>query len=544
MPTEPSTDPNKLVDLLGAALFLDRFTAKSLASYAHADMHAAQLFLEEGCAAGLIEPISPEWIPTSLYRVRTTHRDELLQRLAEHRRERSASSVTGYHPLPANTDAEDYTPITLLESTLAALTESDPESTEDRQELIDQANIRFRGAKADLGALIANGVELSEIHQFVTRLMSAKENLAIALVPPDPLSAASELVPHDFIQFLRDWTAPITIEVPTDKPLKLFATHNQAEFVDFTLRRASIRSSRASSILEPAYYLIRRKEIFGSDVSDLITQQIRQRILALSRTSEPFAIAALSVIAAVFELREAAEPLLAALLIPGVTERMLAHHRRPCLMAMARLARPHHAMRDPQIFSAASVCHYLLLRAGAAETDLDILTPAALLAPGVDAGELLHRLGERLFARSGLKPQWRARIDEGALMRNLALAIYVSGFSLLQDHLSDLLKKSYGRSLIARLSAPEHEALDLTDANDSSGFIVRIGKRVASYLNLSRPPLTSLVLSNKAADRLSHLLTSRMWNRRSHTALQLRPTFSGQLGRRAANGAISLSGRA
>jgi hypothetical protein len=543
MQTEPSTDRNKLVDLLGAALFLDRFTVESLADYAHAGIDAARVFLTEGCAAGLIEPISPEQSPTSPYRVRTTRRDELLQRLAEYRRERIGPSVTGYHARPANRDAEDYSPIALLESTLAALAENEPESTEDRQELIDQADIRFRGAKADLGALIANGVELSEIHQFVTRLMSAKENLAIALIPPDPPSAAANFVPEDFIQFLSDWTTPIKIQTLNDKPLKLFATHSATEFVEFTLRRAGVRSGMSSSIFEPAYHLMRRKEMFGPDVSDLIVQQVRQRILALSRTSEPFTIAALSVIAAVFEIREAAEPLLAALLLPGITERMLAHHRRPCLMAIARLARPHHAMRDSQILSAASVCHYLLLRAGGAGTDLDILTPAALQAPGVDASELLHRLGERLFGRSGLKPEWRTRIDEGSLMRNLALALYVSEFSLLQDHLADLLEESYGRSLIARLSAPEHEALDLTDANGSSSFIVRIGKRVASYLNLNRPPLTALVLTNKAADRLSHLLTSRMWDHRSHAVLQLRPTFSGQLGRRAANGAISLSGR-
>jgi len=540
MQTEPSTYRHKLVDLLGAALFLDRFTAESLADYANAGIDAARAFLEEECAAGLIEPISPERIPTSPYRVRTTCRDELLQRLAQYRRERSGSSATEYRPRPASKDAEDYSPMELLETTLAALADNDPEGTEDRQELIDQANIRFRGARADLGALVANGVELGEIHQFVTRLMSAKDKLAIALIPPDPPSETFNLAPDDFVRFLRDWTAPISVQTSSDTPPKLFATHSPTEFIDFTLKRATMRSSTSSAIFEPAYHLMRRKEMFGPDVSDLIVQQVPQRIWALSRTSEPFAIAALSVIAAIFEIRDAAEPLLSALLLPGITERMLANHRRLCLMAVARLARPRHAMHDAQILSAASVCHYLLVRAGGAEADLDILTPAALQAPGADTGELLHRLGESLFARNGLKSEWRERIDEGSLMRNLALAIYASGFSLLQDHLSDLLEEGYGRRLIARLSAPEHEALDLTDANGSSGFIVRIGKRVASYLNLNRPPLTALDLTDKAAGRLSNLLTSRMWDRRSRTVLQLRPTFSAQLGRRAANRVVSL----
>jgi hypothetical protein len=45
-------------------------------------------------------------------------------------------------------NADSYSAITLLESTLAALAENEPESTDDRQELINQANIRFRGAKA------------------------------------------------------------------------------------------------------------------------------------------------------------------------------------------------------------------------------------------------------------------------------------------------------------------------------------------------------------------------------------------------------------
>jgi hypothetical protein len=542
MRTGPPTNRDMQVDLFGAALFLSLFTAESLADYAHAGVDAARAFLEEECAGGLIELISPGRSPTSLYRVRTERRDELLQRLAEHRREQSGSSVTGYHARPANRDADDYSPITLLESTLAALAENERESADDRQELIDQANIRFRGAKADLGALIADGVELSEIHQLVARLMSAKENLAIALIPPDPPSEISNLVPDDFIQFLRDWTAPIKILMPRDKRLKLFATHSPAEFIDFTLRRAAIRSGTSSAIFEPAYHLLQRKEMFDLDISDLIVQQVRQRILALSSASEPFAVTALSVIAAVFEIREAAEPLMAALLLSGIAGRMLAQHRRVCLMAVAHLARPRHAIRDPQILSVASVCHYLLLRAGGLDTDLDILTPAALQAPGVDAGELLHRLGESMFTRSGMKPDWRARTDEGSLMRNLALATHAPGFPLLQDHLSDLLEESYGRTLIARLSAPEHEALDLTDANGSSSFIVRLGKRVTSYLNLSKPSTAPLVLTDRAADRLSHLLTSRTWDRRSRGGAQLQTTFSAQLGRRAANRVISLSG--
>jgi hypothetical protein len=54
MQTEPSTNRNMQVDLFGAALFLDRFTAESLAGYAHAGVDAARAFLEEECGPGLL----------------------------------------------------------------------------------------------------------------------------------------------------------------------------------------------------------------------------------------------------------------------------------------------------------------------------------------------------------------------------------------------------------------------------------------------------------------------------------------------------------
>src|SRR5215469_10034204 len=549
MPREASTKRKVRVSLLGTALFLGEFCVESLANHAAVGINEARAFLDEGCAAGLIEPISPghsptlhqevKGAPTRLYRVCTRRRDELLRRLAELRRESTRSSVTSDH---SPEDAEDCSPLALLEVTLAALAACDLESADEWQELIDQAKIRFRGAEADLGVFVANGADLGEILCFVTRLEAARQNLRTASIPrPAVLLATNSLSPKEFVEFLRDWTAPLSVPALRREAAEPFSAHGTLEFVDFTLMRAAARPNVESAVFEPAYLLLRGKGVWEPAASEMIAHQVCERIRAFSANTEPLVLAALSVMAAALEIHAAAEPLMIGLLLPRVMERMRAQHRRTCLMALARLARPRLAIRDNRTLAAAAVCHYLLLRAESCNDDLDILAPAALQAPGADAGKLLHHLAKSIFARNGMKADWRKRTDEGSLARNLALAIQAPGFPLLQKHLSDLLEDSAGRSLIARMTAPEHEALDLTDTNSSHSFIVRLGRRTAACLGSGKPFEVPLILSGKAADKLSDLLTSRNWDIRAPIS-QLRTSFSAQLGRRNANRATSLSG--
>jgi hypothetical protein len=547
MPREASTKRKVRVSLLGAALFLGEFCAESLADHAQVGIKEARAFLDEGCATGLIEPILPahsltlhqevKGAPTTLYRVCPGRREELLRRLAEHRREPTRSSVTSDH---APKDAEDYSPLALLEATLAALAACDLESSDEWQELIDQAKIRLRGAEADLGVFIANGADLGEILSFATRVEAARKNLTTASIPrPAVLPATNNLSTKQFVEFLRDWTAALSVPALRREAVEPFSAHRTLEFVDFTLRRAAARPRVESAVFEPTYLLLQGKGAWEPAASEIIAAQVCERIRAFSANTEPLVLAALSVMAAALEIHAAAEPVMIGLLLPGVMERMLAQHRRTCLMALAHLARPRLAIRDNRTLAAASVCHYLLLRAESCDDDLDILAPAALQAPGADAGKLLHHLAKSIFAHNGMKADWRKRTDEGSLARNLALAIQAPGFPLLRKHLSDLLEDSAGRSLIARMTAPEHEALDLTDTNSSASFIVRLGRRTAAYLSSGKPFEVPLVLSGKAADKLSDLLTSRNWNTRAPMISQLPTAFSAQLGRRNTNRATS-----
>jgi hypothetical protein len=541
MPAPRTSDTS--LRLFGAALSLAAFGTRELAQHAQVKANAARAFVEDNCKAGLIErmPGSPVHRdehggrPRNLYRVRAERRDEILRLLAEIRRGPAEGTMATFPPDMAGGDPEDYSPLALLESSLAALAKGEFDQAEERQELLDQADIRIRGAEADLRAMGANCADLREIERHAVRLGAARQALAAARTPSIALPAsAAPAVADVFLRFLRDWTIPVEVPEPEDRCTRdQLAAYDPGQVLDVVLHAAGTRPGSARSIFEPALLLLQAQAGWTRDTSVAVAAQVCARVLEASPSADAFGLAALAVIAAALEVRQAAEPLLTALLSSDLLDRIGAE-RRTCLMAIAHLARPSRAARDQLTLTAASVCQYLLARRASAADELDILAPAALQAPHVGSGDLLHRVGSAMFNRGGMKSEWRRHANEGALVRNLVLALQGMGFALLQDHMPGLLEESYGRGLLLRMSAPEHEALDLTDANGSPDFIIRVGRRVAAHLGVNQPLPVPLILDKKAADRLSDLLTSRTWASRAQTGDRLQSTFSSRLVRRGA----------
>jgi hypothetical protein len=153
--------------------------------------------------------------------------------------------------------------------------------------------------------------------------------------------------------------------------------------------------------------------------------------------------------------------------------------------------------------------------------------PAALQAPFSDPGQLLHRLASVVFDAEGMRGFWRERIDEGALIRNLSFVLHSRNFEILQAHISGLLDRGYGRSLLSALNSPEYGAMILRDENGAEDFVAMAGPALAE-LGLSDTP-TPLRL-RKNSKYLSDLLSKRSWELPVSRPL----TLTGRLGQRGA----------
>ena len=184
---------------------------------------------------------------------------------------------------------------------------------------------------------------------------------------------------------------------------------------------------------------------------EALSQIIRDRLSEATTGTRPTEIAALAVAAAAINAVEAAEPLLRALLIPGVLT-SLGDLGRGHAHSPAQLARP--SNNAAQLIAAAA-CHFLLARAALDEMELVILAPAALRAPYANPAMLLNDFAKLLFDADGLKGLWRDRIEEGVLMRNLALVFHDGGFAILQQQISTLLTRNYGCALLTALGSQE-----------------------------------------------------------------------------------------
>jgi hypothetical protein len=132
-----------------------------------------------------------------------------------------------------------------------------------------------------------------------------------------------------------------------------------------------------------------------------------------------------------------------------------------------------------------------------------------------------------VFDAEGMKGIWRERIEESALVRNLALVLHSRNFEVLQTHISSLLERAYGCSLLSALSSPEHGAMILRDENGNHDFVAMAGPVLADLgLNDKPTPLRP----RKNSEYLSRLFTTRSWE--SPTPRPL--TLTGRLGERGA----------
>jgi hypothetical protein len=497
--------------LLGGLVRLDAlypagFSAAQLADHARVEPETARAFLKPEKGPGYAEVIpgvkaDGRGRPHNLYRLRPNKQSELLYRLAEMRRELDGISMPSTEQL--------FAPLDLLEASLAVLeARSDPpEAWRDR---VTEARLELAGATADLRSL---NINLSpDAEPFARRLEKLQGRLT---------AVESAGAPHTFVdnsqvtgrertvhvrQFLERWKGPNGVpELEEEVAAREFLEDSLASLLD---KQLSAVRDEMSCVLLPGYGLLRLRRALTRERQEALSQIIRGRLSEATTKTRPTKIAALAAAAAAINAVEAAEPLLRALLIPGVLTSLGGLGRETCALALARLARP---SNNSAQLTAAAACHFLLARPALDEMELVILAPAALRAPYANPAILLNDFAKILFDADGLKGFWRDRIEEAVVMRNLALVLHDGGFAILQQQISTLLTRNYGCALLMALGNQENGALKLRDIDGERGFAVSPGKLLAEQAGIMDTEVP-LSVRKEVRGTLSQLLTSLSWN--------------------------------
>ena len=552
-----SRDGDAKLKLLGGSLYLHEFTARDLSEHARVKLETARAFADDNCDSGYFERVAGAGgqrrggRPANRYRLLPKGREEILRRLVDVRR---ALSVAGDGN--ALEDPEDFSPLAMVKSSIDALTRGGFEHAQEREDLLEDARISLRGAEADFRAMVARQAEARELEVFAARLHEARNALARQVGSADAdadsqhgvsdgrsktapkgadqsratpiqtrMSSIADLVPPPkdvetyLQQFLMDWTTPLT----TDQVPSVLAGE-PAHLLDASL--AVPNDDPAGSIFTTSFVVL---SSYKASSQQALRALVLERISRLPADADSTTIAKLGMAAAVLDAVEAAEPLLGSLLsLPASKQQGGADSeaKRICALALARLARPRLAAANRS--KPAAACHYLLARRQPEAGELAILAPAALAGRYGNNGELLLRFTDALFNENGMKPAFKTSFEEGAIARNMALAMQDSRFLLLMEHMPDLLERDSGRGLLLSMSAPEHGAMELVDADDrKQRFRIKVGAQVAKYLGISEPELFPLPVDRLTADRLSGVLTDRNWSsRRAAPRLDIDATSS------------------
>jgi hypothetical protein len=533
---KPRRDSLAKLKLLGGMLRLGAFSARELAVHANVNGETARAFAEDRCKDGTVEKIGSArraigpaakrgGRPENIYQLKPEHRQRILQDIVQIRR-----SVELAEPLPPSaaggneTAEEDFSPLALLEAVLAWLAADDFEDVDDRLQRLDQARIRLAGAEADFQAMMLARYPANAVERFAVRLTRAREGLAFESARQLPSVESHPLVSTEsadssvtamfaavgddrivdcsaVMRFLVDWSASVQFVASEDAP-QTFAwiaagdhTEDTAYFVRSVLHPIDAR------MREVAVWSQSDRQAFGRKVIDGLMAPVPWQ-------DAPLRLTKLAISAALVGAADAAEPLVFGLLQPGMMESLGAHGRELCSLALARLARP---SGSPATDRAAAACLYLLNRDGDDDTNVPILAPAALRLASANEKNLLNLIAGTLYERMGLAPRWRSRINEGAMLRNLAWVLQANRYSALSQHLPDLVERDYGAALLKALIKRSNGALNLVDRNGDKPFKVNAGATLANQAGLMDEQVP-LGFSKEVNDKLGDIYTEANWD--------------------------------
>jgi hypothetical protein len=528
----PKRDLGAKLKLLGGMVRLGIFSAKELAIHANVKRETARAFANDRLKDGTLDSEHPPDAgprrggrPEKVYMLRADTRQRILDQIVEVRR--SIETPPASEVEVSATDEEDFTPLALLETSIEALATEQIEDLEDRQDRLGQARIRLNGAEADYRAMQTREGQTEAVAQFAIRLQRAKQALHFeALRQPStrtrtPAEAHQHLLSRDTSQspiwtvtsdedglsnpdaviwFLSDWSVTIQGAMRRTNPIP-------AQMFSGQHMHAGAANELVSTILQPCCGLMRSIGDWPKAKRSEFSRGIIDRLMRASISEAP-AVTSLAIAAAIIEGVEAAEPILMALLRPGMIDAIGVIGVRLCTLALARLARP---SGHPAVPAAAMTCFYLLNHSSQDEACMPILAPATLQLQRTSVGQMLNDLARTLYVGSDLAACWRSQIDESATMRNLAWVMHANRYRVLQGYIPELLSRDYSTSLLRALINPAHGALVLNDRDHTSPFVVSPGKILAEQAGLRDEPV-ALAFDEEVNKKLTAIRSGSNWD--------------------------------
>jgi hypothetical protein len=485
---------------------LRRFTTAELAANADLEMAVAEAFV--ATHPDLLEPVPSA---EGSWRVRASAARALAGRVAELRR-------TGSDAGAIVTPKPDI--LALVELTLDALERGRPPKPELRNHEIELAGLQILAREA---ALRERRADLEKATQRIEaarrRLDAARAALRaapaahVAVRDEEPAATASERLRLHAL--LLDWTArwDAGTAVATTPPSNVMDLAPASELIATLLRaRASLGRTEPHAELAPAVLLLRWRDAATAAQLATLRQDLAARLDGLLRGAPGDELPALAAMAVALDATNAAGTIFRALILPHLSAGLAPAARMVCLASLARLARPRPDGDHDR--ASANACHFLCVQRGIPDGELAVLVPAALGALDVDAQALLLRLARTAFGSDGRLRHFAEGPSEGALARNLSLALQRSNYVVLQQHIASLVELDDGRGLVAMLNRGEHAALELRDAEDGQ-YVVRMGRRVAQYLGASQQRSGVLIAvdeKSQAGKALQKMMLLRSWD--------------------------------
>jgi hypothetical protein len=331
-------------------------------------------------------------------------------------------------------------------------------------------------------------------------LPSSKPQRDLIHVSPDSERA--------FDGFVADWTKQLSVpEVGYELALKNLTPEHVEQVINQSLESA--RGPKAS-VYGPALALAQYRRAWTSEIQGVLVGVLSHALASPVVEGDVASVPALAAVAATFSAVEVAEELFRTLLSSRATTGLRGWHKTICMLSLARLASPvsqsHHSK------AASSAAHYFLKHRDISDVSTPFLQIAALMAPDTNQRTTIHQIGLSLFEHDGLRKTWKDKLDAGAIIRNLGLALHFSGFGVLQDSIESLMERdTYGPAFVAEMRSPAHRGLELKDTNSDDEFVVLPGLRVAECLGLQERRPTPLKATAKTAARLSEMLSTVNW---------------------------------
>jgi hypothetical protein len=543
---KPKRDSLAKLKLLGGILRLVTFSHEQLAAHANVNGETVRSFVEDLRKKGTLETVQTDRTtdkaprrsgrPKNIYRLRADRRQSILDTIVEVRRSIDGvpSSMTSAASQSQTTD-EDFTPLALLEAAVAWLAADTYEDTDDRLQRLDQARIRLAGAEADFRAMLRSEAPAT-VEQFALRLSKAREQLSseaarqpsvkseimpweTAIDREPPLFPVDEFDCSTMMRFLVDWSVSIQSAVSETPQAFTWTIANQHPEESTSLIRNVLLRTDA---------LMRSVARRPQSEQQAIGRKIAGELTAVISVDEaPSKVMKLAVSAALVAATDAAEPLLLALLRPGMMEALGAEGRELCSLALARLARP---STSPALSQAAGACLLLLNRDASNDVNVPILVPAALQFANANEKNLLNLFAATLYDETGLAARWRSRINESAVLRNLAWVMRATRYSALYQEIPHLVERNYGAALLKALISKSSGALRLVDRNRDEPFVISPGRILANQAGLADEPVP-FVFQKKVSERLSAICSEANWDEQD-SAGQSGDEFTSLLGKR------------